>query len=125
MKYWTVHVRDGRPPVLVPERFSLAAMLFGPLWLAAQRAWIAAVLVLCGHGLILVLSDAPWQPILALALAWLVGLSGHDLRRWALARRRFRLAHVVAAGDEDAALLRLFDRQPSLAAVELVAGRTV
>ena len=119
MRFWTVHVRDGRAPELVAERFSLAAMLFGPVWLLWHGAWIAALLLGCLYGLIAVAAGEVVGPILLLGLAWFTGLSGHDLRRWALGRRRFRLAHVVAAADAEAALARVFAAHPDLAAADL------
>ena len=51
MAIFTVHVpatRAGEAPaaeqiVLLRDGYSLAAMIFGPFWLAWNRAWIAAV----------------------------------------------------------------------------------
>jgi hypothetical protein len=45
----------------------------------------------------------------------LQGLFGNDMRRWSLERRGFACAHVIAARDEDGALVRLLDRRPDLA----------
>ena len=42
------------------------------------------------------------------------GLSGHDLRRWSLARRGFTLAEVVAARNAEGAFARLLDRRHDL-----------
>ena len=44
----------------------------------------------------------------------LLGLSGHDLRRWSLDHRGYLLAQVVVARDELEALARLLDRRPDL-----------
>ena len=44
----------------------------------------------------------------------LLGLSGHDLRRWSLDHRGYLLAQVVAARSEMEALARLLDRRPDL-----------
>ena len=53
MRGYTAHLKPGRTPVLVPEGFSWAAWLFGPLWLAAHRAWVpaarAVTLAATGH----------------------------------------------------------------------------
>ncbi len=113
MRAFSVHIRDGRAPVLVAERFAWSAFVFGPLWLAAQRAWVAAALALLA-GLAVGLAPPPWRAPLALALAVLLGLFGHDLRRWSLARRGFALAHVVVAADADAAFARLLQTTPEL-----------
>jgi hypothetical protein len=112
---YTVHVREGRPVQLVPERFSLGAMLFGPLWLLFAGAWIPAILAACAWVAVVVLTPATLLPPVALALAWLTGMAGRDLRRWSLARRGWRTPHVVVAPNEEAALARLLRFRPSLA----------
>ena len=100
--------------MLVREGFSWGALLFGPLWLAAHRAWIAAVLTLVAFVLITVLAGDGIAPALLIALVVLLGLSGHDLRRWSLDRRGYLLAQVVVARSELEALARLLDRRPDL-----------
>ncbi len=57
MRFYTAHIRAGAPPVLVREGFSWGALFFGPLWLAAHRAWVAAALSLAAFVLIIVLTD--------------------------------------------------------------------
>ena len=114
MRVFTAHTRADSPPVLVREGFSWGAFIFGPFWLLARRAWIAGVLALCASVAITVLAAEPARGLLSLALAWLLGLAGQDLRRGALERRGFLLAHVVAAADGAAALARLLDRRPDL-----------
>ena len=59
VRFWTAHTPvRARHPVLVREGFSWGALLFGPLWLAVHRAWIAAVLALAASVLIVVLAEA-------------------------------------------------------------------
>jgi hypothetical protein len=116
MKSWTVHLRPGTPPVLLPEAFSWGAAIFGPFWLLAHRAWIPAVLVLCAGVAVSIATPEPATTLLGLGLAWLTGLTGRDLCRWSLERRGFMLAQVVGAGSEDEALARLLDRRPDLTA---------
>ena len=111
---YTAHLRAHTPPVLVHEGFAWGALVFGPLWLFAHRVWIAGILVLVADGLIAALPSAALRLALAVALAWLLGLFGQDLRRWSLARRGFVFAHVVAADGPDAALSRLLTRRPDL-----------
>lgn len=120
MNYWTVHLRPDTParptgPVLVREGFSWGALLFGPIWLLAHRAWIPAVILLALNVAVGMLASPATQPIVFLVLALLVGLSGNDLLRFALERRGYRLIHVVAARDEDGALARLLASRPDLA----------
>ena len=102
MTSWTVHVKDGAPVLLVPERFSLGALLLGPVWLLFAGAWIPTMLV----------------PV-AIGLAWFTGLCGRDLRRWSLARRGWRAPHVVVAHSEEEALERLLRFHPSLGVGDL------
>lgn len=112
MRAWTVHLPpDAAEPVLLREGFSVWALLFGPLWLLWHRCWLAAL-----GALVLAVALAFLMPPLTLALAVLLGLHGQDLRRWTLARRGWRLAHVVMARDEEAALARLLSRAPMLRA---------
>ncbi len=90
--------------MLVREGFSWGALIFGPLWLAVHRAWIAAVLTLAATILIVFLTrDAVAAALLATLLV-LLGLSGQDLRRWSLDHRGYLLAQVIVARDELEAL---------------------
>jgi hypothetical protein len=114
MRFWTAHLRRDAAPVLIPEAFSLGAFLFGPLWLALHRAWIPAFLSLTAALLIALLTEPPLMLVLEAALALLLGLLGHDLRRWTMERRGFLLAHVLAAPSESAALGRLLTQRPEL-----------
>ncbi len=114
MTSFTAHTRAASPPVLVPERFSWGALILGPVWLAAHRAWVAGAVVLLLDLAAGVVPEPAWRPWLTVALALLVGLLGQDLRRWTLARRGFLLAHVVVAGDPDEALARLVAARPDL-----------
>jgi len=107
-------VRQGTPPVLVREGFSWGALLFGPLWFAAHRAWIAAVLTAVATILILALTTDGLLAVLLIGLVILLGLSGHDVRRWSLDHRGYLLAQVVAAHNEFEALESLMDRRPDL-----------
>ncbi len=96
------------------EGFAWGALFFGPIWLALHRAWIAAAIDLALGVLAAALVHGAAGPVLLLALAVLQGMFGNDLRRAGLARRRFLLAHVVAARDRDAALARLLALRPDL-----------
>ncbi|MBY0338153.1 MAG: DUF2628 domain-containing protein [Acetobacteraceae bacterium] len=127
MRAWTVHLPPGAPqaagavpataapaagtpPLLLREGFSWAALVFGPLWLLRHRCWLAGLgtlAVILGGG---ALMGAPWT----LGAHLLLGFHGQDLRRWTLARRGWRLAHVVVGADEDSALARLLLNQRHL-----------
>jgi Protein of unknown function (DUF2628) len=114
LRFWTAHLRQGAPPVLVREGFSWGALLFGPLWLAAHRAWIPAVLTVVASLLIALLATEGISVVLMAGITVLLGLSGHDLRRWSLDHRGYLLTQVVAAHDELGALERLLTRRPDL-----------
>jgi hypothetical protein len=115
VKFWTAHIRSGAAPVLVREGFSWGALLFGPLWLAVHRAWIAAVLTIVAAVLIIVLAKGGVAAALLTTLIVLLGLSGNDVRRWSLDHRGYLLAQVVVARSEMEALGRLLGRRPDLA----------
>ena len=116
MKVWTAHLHPARPPVLIHEGWSWGAALFGPFWLLAHRAWVPGVIVLAVVVALNLLVPNGLRGLLALGFFLLLGLLGRDLLRWSLARRGYVLAHVVAAGDNDAAFARLLDARPDLAA---------
>jgi Protein of unknown function (DUF2628) len=124
VKFYTAHLRDNAPPVLVREGFSWGAVVFGPLWLAAHRAWIPAALTLAADVLIATLTRGPVQAALSLAVAIWLGFSGNDLRRWSMQLRGFTLLHVIAARDETEALRRWLDGRPDLIGRFLKPGTT-
>jgi Protein of unknown function (DUF2628) len=115
VKIYTALLKSGAEPILVKEGFAWGAVLLGPLWLLAHRAWIAAAISLAACVLIAVLVPAPASDILLLAVACGLGFIGNDLRRWALEHRGYLLTHVLAAGNRDAAFLRLLTYRPDLA----------
>jgi hypothetical protein len=114
VRIWTVHLRDDAAPVLVREGFSPGAALFGPFWLALHRAWLPAVLALAAGLAVNALASGDARLVLDAGLMVLQGLSGHDLRRWSLARRGFTLVEVVAARNAETAFARLLDRRRDL-----------
>jgi len=115
MKFWTAHIRQGHPPVLVRESFAYGALFLGPFWLAAQRAWVPAALSLAAGVLVVALVPAGTAAVIMLALAVWLGLSGHDLVRWSIEHRGFTLAQVIAATGESEALSVFLARRPDLA----------
>ena len=122
MKIWTAHLRPDKPPVLLREGFSWAALVFGPFWLLAHRAWIPGFLALAAQVAITLLADDPIRGVLLWGLLWSLGLWGNDLRRWTLTLRGYTMAHVVAARDSDTAFLRLLSVRPDLGEHFLPAG---
>ena len=116
MRVYTAHGRPDAVPVLVREGFSFWAFLFGPLWLLAQRAWVPAAAAFAMAILIETVAPSSLQAGLGLLLGLAIGVFGRDLVRWSLRRRGFALIHVIAARDADAAMCRLLDADPGVAA---------
>ncbi|HEY0185239.1 MAG TPA: DUF2628 domain-containing protein [Rhodopila sp.] len=115
MRIYTALQKADAEPVLVNEGFSWGALIFGPFWLAAHRSWIAAAISLAAYVLIAVFAPEPAAVILVVGLAVILGLTGNDLRRWALEHRGYLLVHVLVARDPDEAWLRLLTHRPDLA----------
>lgn len=116
MKIYTALLKADAAPVLVREGFSWGGLVFGPLWLAVHRAWIAAAISLAAYVLIGALVAEPAGGILAAGMALILGLTGNDLRRWALEHRGYLMVHVLSAGNSDDAFMRLLTHRPDLAA---------
>ena len=115
MKIYTALLKADAEPVLVREGFSWGGLILGPFWLTAHRAWIAAAISLAAYVLIGAVVPAPASTFLAIGLALLIGLTGNDLRRWALEHRGYLLVHVLAAANYDEAFMRLLTHRPDLA----------
>ncbi len=113
MRIYTAHTRDEDPPVLVREGFAWLALIFGPLWLAWNQAWIATVIVLAVMTGIAVAPPGLRGPLWG-GLMLLLGFVGNDLRRWSMARGGYTLTDVVAAHTHDDAFLRLIRHRPDL-----------
>ena len=112
---------DGRQAaaraILLPDRFSRAAFVFGPLWLLWHRVWRGLI----GYATILVLTlwatrwlGLPVAPLIVAPtlLALYLGLEGPALRRQALERRGFRLVDIVSARNREEAEHAFFSRWP-------------
>jgi hypothetical protein len=121
MRVWTAHEKPHAPPLLMREGFSWGALLFGPIWLGCNRAWLAAGATLLLIVSILALAGPPASTVLLLGLAVLTGLFGRDLVRWSAAHRGYAETHVIAARTEDDARLRLMASRPDLVDREMVA----
>ena len=116
MNIYTALLKANAAPVLVREGFSWGGLVLGPLWLAAHRAWIAAAISLAACVLIGAFAAEPAGGILVAGVALVLGLTGNDLRRWALENRGYLLIHVVSAKNPDDAFMRLLTYRPDLAA---------
>jgi hypothetical protein len=121
MKVWTAHEKPNATPVLVREGFSFGALLFGPVWLAAHRAWIPAGAQFVLSLLILLLTRPPASIILLLGLAILTGFTGRDLVAWTVARGGYLETAVVTGRDRYDAQQRLLEARPDLVERSMVA----
>ncbi len=122
MRVFTVHARSGdagSAPVLVREGFSWGAFLVPTLWFLLHRLFLAAFLHAVAVAVILIAVPAPWAGWTLLALQLLVGYEARDLYRRGLARRRYKLAALVVAPDEDSAYGRMAEQRPDLARAAL------
>jgi hypothetical protein len=99
-------VRDG---------FHVWAALFGVVWLAWHRLWLALI----GWIVLMIVVDVAMVRLGVGAaaiflvdglLALLLGLEAASLERWTLSRRKWRQLDIVVADDEEAAERRFFDR---------------
>jgi hypothetical protein len=114
VKIWTAHEKPHASPILLREGFSFGALIFGPFWLAAHRAWVPAGVALVLEIAIPLLTLPPASLVLFLGLAVLLGCSGRDLVRWSIARRGYLEANVVTGRNEDDAQARLLAARPDL-----------
>ncbi len=121
MKVWTAHEKPNASPVLVREGFSFGALFFGPIWLAAHRAWLPAGGLLLLTFLILLLTHLPASIILILGVALLTGFSGRDLVRWSVTRRGYLETMVVTGRNQYDARARLLEARPELVERSMVA----
>ncbi|WP_213775567.1 DUF2628 domain-containing protein [Bradyrhizobium sp. dw_78] len=99
-------VRDG---------FHLWAALFGPLWLAWHRLWLALIgwiVAIAAIEFAMAFFDAGRGTafFVDVLIALLMGFEGASLQRWTLSRRNWRQLDIVVADDEEAAERRFFDR---------------
>lgn len=107
MNVYTVHLKGSQDDlatleraVFVREGFAWAALIFGPLWLLWNRLWLALVVWLALEGALVIWNafappahsvTATLQILMHLAL----GFEASQLRRGALARRRFQNVGLV------------------------------
>lgn len=123
MQTFTVHEPPNAPPdridraeslLFVKEGFSWGAALFGPFWLLVHRLWwpLLAYLVIYAAaeavrtaGMI----DPRWIGLGLLALNVLLAFEADTLRRWALARRGWRMLGSANGRNRTECERRFFD----------------
>jgi hypothetical protein len=99
-------VRDG---------FHVWAALFGAVWLAWHRLWLALIgwivlMIVVDVAMIRLSVGAAAVFLVDCLLMLLLGFEAASLERWTLSRRNWRQLDIVVADDEEAAERRFFDR---------------
>ncbi|TAK46761.1 MAG: DUF2628 domain-containing protein [Xanthobacteraceae bacterium] len=121
MAVYTVHAppasRDGGLPapdrvVFVRDGFYVWAFVFGPLWLAFHRLWLAligfAAATAALHGALVLAGRVGVIPYSVALAALLLGLEAGSLRRWTLARNGWQGLGVVIGDTIEEAEYRFF-----------------
>jgi len=123
MQTFTVHEPPSVPAdrvdraeslVFIKEGFSWGAALFGPLWLLAYRLWWPFLAYGLAYGAIEAVRlarfiDQRWIGLGLFALNLLLAFEGDSLRRWALARRGWRLLGTANGRNRVECERRFFD----------------
>src|SRR5262245_15271644 len=123
MAVYTVHepppqryetTSDPEQFVFVRDGFSFWAFLLGPLWMLRHRMWLVLlgyVAVVAGlEGLLHFLNVSEGVTFaVGACVALLVGFEAATLRRFTLARRRWRNVGVIVGDDLEIAERRFFD----------------
>jgi hypothetical protein len=99
--------------IFVRDGFAFWALLLGPLWMLRHRMWLVLlgyVVVAAALSFVLRLhGTAVVGAIVWALLALLVGFEAGTLRRFSLARRRYRNIGIVVGDDLESAERRFFD----------------
>ena len=100
--------------IFLPERFSLSAFLFGPLWMIWRRLWLELLAYLAGvavigSGFYALGVGGPAIVLIFGLIQLLLGLEATTLVRWMRVRYGWRDSGVVIADDLDLAERRFFD----------------
>jgi hypothetical protein len=101
--------------VFVRDGFHFWAMVFGVLWLAWQRLWLATlgwIVVMAAIDVAMVKLGVDSATIFLAdgLLALLLGFEAPSLQRWTFSRRSWRQLDIVVADDVEAAERRFFER---------------
>ena len=123
MPVYTVHgpISGGADPratdrfVFVRDGFHLWAAVFGVLWLAWRRLWLAmiawiVVMAVIDVAMVKLGVGAGTIFVADCLLALLLGFEASTLQRWSLSRRNWRQLDIVVADDIEAAERRFFER---------------
>jgi hypothetical protein len=100
---------------LVKSEFSIAGLVFGPLWLAVKRQWLPLGVWVIGAVAVEYLDNAGWLTAggagaLYLLSAIVIGVEGRHWISLKSTRVGLLLADIVEARDEDEAARVFFER---------------
>jgi Protein of unknown function (DUF2628) len=99
--------------VFVRDGFSWPAFLVAPLWMLRHRLWLALIVyllvVFALAAATRVLGAGDWVLAIGILVALLVGFEASTLRRYGLARRKWKYLGVVVGDDLESAERRFFD----------------
>jgi hypothetical protein len=103
--------------IFLRERFSLAAFVFGPLWMIWRRLWLALIIYLVATSLIEWGLQSLGTPIGArttvyVLLQLLIAFEAANLWRWTLLRRGWSDRGIVFGDDLELAERRFFAANP-------------
>ena len=123
MPVYTVHAPvTGNADFRATDRFTFVrdgfhvwAALFGVIWLAWHRLWLALIgwivlMIVIDVGMLRLGVGGTAIFFVDALLALLLGFEAASLERWTLSRRNWRQLDIVVAEDQDAAERRFFDR---------------
>ena len=101
--------------IFVRDGFHVWAALFGVVWLAWHRLWLAlvgwiALMIVIDLGMVRLGVGVTAIFLVDALLALLLGFEAASVERWTLSRRNWRQLDLVVADDEEAAERRFFDR---------------
>lgn len=122
MSIYTVHESprgDGRRAErfkFVRDGFHWWALLLAPLWMLWHRLWLVFIIYIVGIGatdwfLARLGFSAGAIFLVNVMVLLLIGFEASTLRRWTLARRKWRLVDVVSASSLEAAEWRFFEKR--------------
>lgn len=98
---------DAADAIVIDDRFSWFAFLFGGLWFLWHRVWFVGVVVILADLAIAYAAFSTGQLVLGyafdLALALLVGLEAQNWRLEAALSKGFRVADIVEADNSETA----------------------
>jgi hypothetical protein len=125
---YTIHVDRADPEhvhalermVLIPEKFNIWAFVFGPIWLLANRLWLAffawlVFLALLGFAGVLFGLPAVALSFIHYSVSLLLGLEANDMRRKRLERRGIVQVDVSSGRNAEEAERRFLTRHDEMA----------